>query len=245
MSVFVACRGVACRLGGQLVLDGLELELQDGEALALLGSSGSGKSSLLRIIAGLELPERGEVFVGGQPATRDGRLLVAPHRRQLAMLFQDLALWPNLTVAGNVRLGLAALGLSRQSARHRVQEALEMCGIRDLADRLPATLSGGQQQRVALARALSMQPKLLLLDEPFGGLDLVTRELVIAQIAKLKTQLGFALILVTHDPTEVRELCDSLAVLEGGRLLDRGTLAEIASGPKSGLAQAFVERLQP
>jgi len=244
MKALVCCRELVCRLGGQIVLNGTELEVASGETIALLGSSGSGKSTLLRVIAGLELAERGEVLLAGKRATRDGRLLIPPYKRGIAMLFQDLALWPNLTVAGNVRLGLSGLRLSRGESLKRLKHTLQLCGIEDLANRRPGTLSGGQQQRVALARALAVQPKLLLLDEPLGGLDLVTKEGVLQEIARLKSELGFAIILVTHDPVEVRGLCNSLAILEDGRIADRGTLDEIATSPQSSIGRAFARALQ-
>ncbi len=244
MKALVHCRELVCRLGGQIVLNGAELEVAAGETIALLGSSGSGKSTLLRVIAGLEVAERGEVLLSGKPATRDGQLLIPPYKRGIAMLFQDLALWPNLTVAGNVRLGLSGLRLSRGESLKRLKQTLQLCGIEDLANRRPGTLSGGQQQRVALARALAVQPKLLLLDEPLGGLDLVTKEGVLQEIARLKSELGFAIILVTHDPVEVRGLCNSLAILEDGRIADRGTLDEIAITPQSSIGRAFVRASQ-
>ena len=244
MNELVRCRDLVCHLGGRLVLKGTSLQIASGEAVALLGSSGSGKTTLLRVIAGLEVAGRGEILIEEKPATRDGRLLIPPHRRGIAMLFQDLALWPNLTVAGNVHLGLSGLQLSRSESQRRIEHSLQLCGIADLADRRPGTLSGGQQQRVALARALAMQPKLLLLDEPLGGLDLVTKEAVVREIARLKLELGFAIILVTHDPVEVRGLCNSLAVLEDGRIVERGTLDEIAAHPHSALGKAFVKALQ-
>jgi len=242
-SILVSCRGLICRLGGQLVLNGTDVDIAEGESVAFLGKSGCGKSTLLRIIAGLEIPERGEVLIAGQSATAGGRLQIAPHRRDVAMLFQDLALWPNLSVGGNVRLGLSGLRLSREQISSRVAEVIKLCGIEELADRQPGTLSGGQQQRVALARALAMQPKLLLLDEPFGGLDLLTKETIIREIDRLKSMLGFALVLVTHDPLEVRELCKSLAVLEDGRIADRGPFDEVAANAKSSLAQAIIKQL--
>ncbi len=240
MTTLVSCRGLVCRLGGRVVLDGTDFDVVDNESVALLGRSGGGKSTLLRVIAGLEIIERGELLIAGKPATRDGRLLVAPHRRGIAMLFQDLALWPNLTVAGNVRLGLSSLRLSRHESQKRIEQSLDLCDISELAGRRPGTLSGGQQQRVALARALAMQPKLLLLDEPLGGLDLISKQAVLTQIARLKSRLGFAVVLVTHDPVEVKGLCTSLAVLEDGRIAERGALDEIAANPQSALAKAFV-----
>ncbi len=244
MRPLVTCRNLVWHSGDHQVLDRLDLDLEGGESLALLGSSGSGKSTLLRIIAGLEMPERGEVLVDGQLVTQGARLVVPPHRRQLAMLFQDLALWPNLTAAGNVALGLAGLRLSRRETRTRIGDMLAWCDIPELANRLPGTLSGGQQQRVALARALSMRPRLLLLDEPFGGLDLVTKNSVIHEVAKLKRELSFALVLVTHDPAEVRSLCDSLAVLDAGRIADRGRLDDLSAATlRSTLGQAFTKLL--
>ena len=244
MTELVACRRLVYRAGGHLVLNNLELTLLTGESLALLGASGSGKTSLLRIIAGLDIPEHGEVHVGGLLASRDGQLTIPPHRRRLAMLFQDLGLWPNLTVADNVRLGLAGLRLPRPAIRTRISETLELCGIRDLADRLPGTLSGGQQQRAALARALATRPQLLLLDEPFTGLDLLTKQSIVQELAKLKSELGLALILVTHDAVEVHILCDSLAVLEDGCIVDRRLLRDVEAAPRSMLAHAFMNQLR-
>ena len=243
MKPLVSVRGVVCRLGGAPVLEGVDFDVSEGGAVALLGSSGCGKSTLLRIIAGLEVPERGEVVISGRPATAGGRLLVPAHRRGVAMLFQDLALWPNLTVAANIRLGLSGLRLPGRQQRDRIDHALRLCGISELGDRRPGTLSGGQQQRAALARALAMQPKLLLLDEPFGGLDLLTKQAVIDQISELQRQLGFAMILVTHDCIEVHELCKSLAVLEGGRVTDRGGLDGPAASAQSPLGKRFLEAL--
>jgi len=221
----------------------MDFEVTSGESVALLGSSGSGKSTLLRVIAGLETAQRGEVLIADRLASRAGQLLIPPHRRGIAMLFQDLALWPNLTVAGNVRLGLSGLRLSMHQSRQRIEQALDLCGIGDLAARRPGTLSGGQQQRVALARALAVRPRLLLLDEPFGGLDLITKQAVLEQIAQLKRELDFALILVTHSPAEVRGLCETLAVLEGGRIAERGSVDKIAADAQSALGTAFVQAL--
>ena len=244
MSALVTCKGIGCRLGGQLVLRGTDLTVAAAESVALLGSSGSGKSTLLRVIAGLELPERGTVTIADKLATRSGRLLIPPHRRGIAMLFQDLALWPNLSVAGNVCMGLSGLRLTPAQVRARMAQTLARCGISDLARRRPGTLSGGQQQRVALARALAMQPKLLLLDEPMGGLDLLTRQAVLQEIARLRTELGFGMILVTHDPAEVHGLCNTLAVLEERKIVEHGPLEEMKMGARSALGKAFAQALQ-
>lgn len=240
MKPLLSCRNLECRLGRQLVLRGVSLELEAGQSLALVGGSGSGKSTLLRIIAGLEVPQRGEVLLSGEPATQNARILIPPHRRNVAMLFQDGALWPNLSVAENVHLGLAGQRLSLCNRQERTVDALNRCRVAELSDRLPRTLSGGQQQRAALARALAAQPQLVLLDEPFDGLDLLTRKSVAEEVMSLQKELGLALILVTHDPWEIKELCDRIAVLEDGRIVECGTLAEIAANPRTALAQAII-----
>jgi len=244
MTMLLDCRGLVCRLGRQLVLNGTELHVPRGASIAVLGSSGAGKSTLLRVIAGLQALDRGEVVISGQPVSRDGRLLTPPHRRGIAMLFQDLALWPNLTVAGNVRLGISGLRLARSESLARVEQTLALCEIAELAERRPGTLSGGQQQRVALARALARQPQLLLLDEPLGGLDLVTKQSILSQIARLKSELGFALILVTHDPVEVLGLCESLAILEGGRIVEHGALNDVVTNSQTPIGRAFAQVLE-
>jgi ABC-type sulfate/molybdate transport systems ATPase subunit len=158
------------------------------------------------------------------------------------MLFQDAALWPNLSVGDNISLGLAGQRLTREETNVRTLDALNRCGIADLQERHPRTLSGGQQQRVALARALAARPKLLLLDEPFGGLDLLTRDSVAQQVRSLKSELGFTLVLVTHDPWEIELLCEVLVVLENGQIAERGTLSQIVARPQTLLARALVER---
>ncbi len=239
----VLCRGVVWRSGRVAVLDGVDFRLGKGASVALLGESGSGKSTLLRIIAGIQIPQQGEVLIAGRVATQGKRILIPPPKRGVAMLFQDLALWPNLTVAGNVALGLAGQGLSKQVIRSRVREVLELCGISELAERLPGTLSGGQQQRAALARALAARPKLLLLDEPFGGLDLVTKLSVTEQVVKLRSALGFAMILVTHDPIDAGRMCEALAVLEGGRIVDQVALREAEGRVRTKLARVFCKQL--
>ena len=153
------------------------------------------------------------------------------------MVFQDLALWPNLSTIENVMLGLSG------DARERARDALDLCDIADLSDRRPGLLSGGEQQRVALARAMATRPAFLLLDEPFAGLDLVTKESLLDRIGSLRDQRGFTIILVTHDPFEVQSLCDRAVVLEAGQVREEGTLDELLRDPSSELLRRFRERL--
>ena len=155
------------------------------------------------------------------------------------MVFQDLALWPNLSVIENVRLGLSGTSLSRREAATRADEALHRCGIESLSNRLPNTLSGGQQQRVALARAIAPRPDFLFLDEPFAGLDLVTKNRLLAEIQALAKEQAFTIVLVTHDPLEATTLCLSAVVLNGGRVEADGTLQELLRTPNSEILKAF------
>lgn len=242
MRALIRCENVVCHRGEKRVLQEIDFSVTTGESIALVGSSGCGKSTLLRAIAGLEPIERGAIWIDDHQASSAGRRIdLPPHRRGIAMLFQDLALWPNLTVAENVRLGLSGTRLSRRETRQRVEQVLVKCQIAELACRRPGTISGGQQQRVALARALATRPGFLLLDEPLGGLDLLTKQNMLKMIAQLQSEFGFGLVLVTHDPIEVQELCLSLAVMEQGRIVERGDLSEIVNHAQTPLSRAFAQ----
>jgi ABC-type sugar transport system ATPase subunit len=210
-----------------------------------VGPSGCGKSTLLRMVAGLDAPSSGQVLMDGEVVSEPGVVVRPPHQRQLSMVFQDLALWPNLSVLGNVSLGLAGERLPRQSARTRAEESLVICGIADLADRKPGQLSGGQQQRVALARAMAARPTFLLLDEPFASLDLRTKDRLLAEIRSLAERRRMTLIVVTHDPFEATTLCQHAIVLDdGGTLIESGPWDELLSRPTSTLLRLFRDRVR-
>jgi len=205
--------------GGRTALDRVSLAVDAGERLVLLGPSGSGKTTVLRLLAGLAVPDVGRVLVAGRVAAVDGHLLVPPEARDLGMVFQDLALWPHLTVAGNLELGLAARGVPRAERRRRAREALELVELAGLASRRPGELSGGQQQRVALARALVLQPRALLMDEPLTSLDPGLRRRLLGELLDLQRRLGFTLVYVTHDRAEASELATRLVLLDRGRIV--------------------------
>lgn len=234
---------VSKSFGDHKVLNDICLSLAAETNTALLGSSGCGKSTLLRLLAGLEAPSAGQVLLNEKVISDSGRILVPPHARGIAMVFQDLALWPNLKVVGNVLLGLSGSNLSRQAARERAEEALSLCGIKDLANRKPGTLSGGQQQRAALARALAARPRFLFLDEPFAGLDLVTKIRLLSEISSLASQHHFSVLLVCHDPLEAATLCQAAVVLEQGAIREAGVLDELLRSPQSELLRVFREHL--
>ncbi len=224
---------ISVTYNSRTVLDGVCLEVEAGSHSAVIGRSGSGKSTLLRIIAGLEPPDDGLVLRNDEMLSRPGHILVAPENRRMAMVFQDLGLWPNLNAEQNVQLGLSGLRLNRAQTRSRATAALKRCGVAELAQRLPGTLSGGEQQRIALARALAVEPELLLLDEPFTGLDLVTREDILQEVERLAHEQSVTLIVVTHDPSEAERLCHVAYVLEAGRVVDHGPPAELVQSSTS------------
>ncbi len=238
-------RDVSKLYNGEAALSTVTFTIEPGQHVAILGTSGCGKSTALRLLAGLDTPCEGEVMLNGTVVSTAHTILMPPHLRGVSMVFQDLALWPNLSAIENVRLGLAGTSLSRRDAAPRAAEALHRCSIESLANRLPNTLSGGQQQRVALARAIAPRPDFLFLDEPFAGLDLITKTRLLAEIQALAREHQFTIVLVTHDPLEATTLCRSAVVLNGGRVEADGTLEDLLRTPKSQVLKAFRTQLKP
>jgi ABC-type Fe3+/spermidine/putrescine transport system ATPase subunit len=225
--------GVSKSYGKHAALADVSLTIGGGAHTVILGASGCGKTTLLRLLAGLEPPTAGDIFLDDEAISRPDRILVPPHLRGVGMVFQDLALWPNLNAAANILLGLAGSGLTPRDAKARAREALELCGIADLAQRKPGQLSGGQQQRLALARAVAVRPRLLVLDEPFSGVDLVNKALLLQEIRALAAAQNLTVLLVSHDPVEAAMLCSTAIVLASGRVQETGSLADLLDDPKS------------
>jgi putative spermidine/putrescine transport system ATP-binding protein len=217
------------------VVRDLSLDVARGEFLTLLGPSGSGKTTTLMMLAGFEQPDAGEILLDGQSITR-----LAPHRRNIGVVFQSFALFPHMTVAENVAFPLSVRGLSRAAQRERVGRALEMVRLAGMEARLPAQLSGGQQQRVALARALVFEPRMVLLDEPLGALDRALREEMQAEIRNLHAALGVTMVYVTHDQAEALRLSDRIAVMESGRLRQVGTPETLYETPADAFVAGFL-----
>lgn len=234
-------RAISKSYGHESILRDCDLELRRGERIALLGKSGCGKSTVLRLLAGLDTPTAGEVLVGGVVASLPRKVVIPPHERHLSMVFQDLALWPAETVFENVLLGLAGSRAPRDRRRARAEAALELCHIAHLAKRFPGTLSGGEQQRVALARALAGDPAVLLLDEPFAGLDLSTKRELLTEIRSVIDERNLGICLVTHDPLEAVSLCTGAAALDDGRVLEHGPWEALLTDPQSAPLRAFRE----
>ena len=201
---------VTKRFGSHVALDSVSLEVPPGTAAVVLGPSGCGKTTMLRIIAGLEVPDSGQVALDGATVSAAGRVDVPPHRRKLGFVFQDLALWPHLTVRQNLDFVLGSMALSRLERDRRTQDALALVRIEELAGRYPHQLSGGEQQRVALARAIVREPRLLLLDEPLSSLDPELRADLRSELVRLQRALSLTMVYVTHDREDATVLADSV-----------------------------------
>lgn len=191
---------------GRELFDGFSLRIKPAERLVILGGSGSGKTTLLRIIAGLVAPQRGRVSIAGRLVTEGERILVPPHRREVNMVFQDLALWPHMNVAENIAFGLKIRGMPSKERQEKIEEMLEMVGMQGFANRRIDQLSGGEKQRVALARALVLSPKILLMDEPLSSLDPKLNRHLRTEILRLQKELNFTLVYVTHSEEEAEEI---------------------------------------
>ncbi len=223
--------------GAQAVaaLDGVSLAIRKGEFFTLLGPSGCGKTTLLRLIAGFETPTSGQILLNGRDITDE-----PPNRRPINTVFQSYALFPHLSVRQNVGFGLQMLGRPAAEIREKVQRALELVRLEEMADRKPQQLSGGQQQRVALARALAPSPEVLLLDEPLSALDLKLRKEMQSELKRLQLELGITFIFVTHDQEEALTMSDRIGVMSAGRLLQVGPPREIYNHPVNRFVADFI-----
>jgi putative spermidine/putrescine transport system ATP-binding protein len=227
--------GLRKEFGSTVAVDGINLDIADGEFFAVLGPSGSGKTTVLRMIAGFELPTAGSIELAGVEAAR-----LPPFRRDVNTVFQDYALFPHMTVAKNVGYGLRVKGIGGAERARRVAQALELVRLPDIGSRSPGQLSGGQRQRVALARALVNRPRVLLLDEPLGALDLKLREQMQVELKAIQRELGITFVFVTHDQDEALTLCDRLAVMRQGRIEQAGPAREVYENPATRFVAEFV-----
>ena len=227
--------GLTKEFGAVTAVDHVDLEIAAGEFFSMLGPSGSGKTTVLRLIAGFEQPTSGTIELFGQNVTKR-----APFDRDVNTVFQDYALFPHMNVLDNVAYGLRVRGIGRRERNERARRALASVRLEQLADRKPSQLSGGQRQRVALARATVVQPKVLLLDEPLGALDLKLREQMQVELKEIQRELGITFIFVTHDQDEALTLSDRIAVFNNGRIEQLGTPAELYEFPASRFVADFV-----
>lgn len=220
---------------GKTVLHDFSLSVERGERVAILGPSGCGKTTVLRLLAGFIGPDTGAISIDGEVVATNGKILQQPERRHLGMVFQDLALWPHLTVAGNLEFGLKAQGIPKSQRAQRIAEILELVEMSAYRLARPAQLSGGQQQRVALARALVLQPKALLMDEPLSNLDEELNQHLRQELLRLHAQLGFTLLYVTHDRAEAAEIGTHIVCMGQGRIERIASAKEFKAGQQADL----------
>ena len=231
----IEVKGVGKKFGDFVALDNIDLTVRSGELTALLGPSGGGKSTLLRIIAGLERPDSGSVEIEGIESTN-----LPPQRRDVGFVFQHYAVFKHLSVYRNVAFGLEIRKRSKEDIRKRVMELLDLVHLSQFADRLPSQLSGGQRQRMALARALAVEPKVLLLDEPFGALDAKVRKELRDWLRRLHDEMHVTTLFVTHDQEEALEVSDELVVINNGRIEQIGSPEQLYDHPANEFVMGFL-----
>src|SRR4051794_11099464 len=231
----VRLAAVRKRYGDVVAVDSVDLDVGRGEFFTLLGPSGSGKTTCLRMIGGFERPDAGAIELAGRDVTG-----LPPTERDVNTVFQDYALFPHMTVAANVAYGLRVKRIARAERGERVREALAMVRLEGFDDRRPGQLSGGQRQRVALARALVNRPRVLLLDEPLGALDLKLRQQLQVELKRIQSEVGITFVYVTHDQDEALSMSDRIAVMDAGRVLQVGSPQEVYDRPDSRFVAGFV-----
>jgi len=234
----LSLQGVRKQFGTTVALEHLDLEVADGELIALLGPSGCGKTTALRVVAGFENPDSGTVEVAGKPV---GSL--SPNKREMGMVFQAYSLFPHLSASDNVAFGLKMRGIKHSEAKATVNEMLELVGLADRAGSFPHQMSGGQQQRVALARALAIRPTVLLLDEPLSALDAKVRVQLRGEIRRIQKELGITTLFVTHDQEEALAMADRVGVMSSGRIEQLATPADVYERPTTTFVARFVGKM--
>jgi spermidine/putrescine transport system ATP-binding protein/putrescine transport system ATP-binding protein len=231
----IKIEGVSKRFGTVAAVDNVSFGIHRGEFFSLLGPSGCGKTTLLRMIAGFELPTEGEIYIDGHPSA-----LIPPNKRPTNMVFQSYAIFPHLTIADNIAYGLRRRNLPASQVKKMVDESLEMIKLPGLGGRRADQLSGGQRQRVALARALILRPKVLLLDEPLGALDKKLREEMQIELRQLQRQVGITFVFVTHDQEEALSMSDRIAVMHKGKVAQIAAPKDLYESPNSVLVASFI-----
>lgn len=224
---FLRLVSITKRYGNREVVSNLSLDIAEGDIVTLLGESGCGKTTTLRMIAGLETPDEGEVWIGGRCVAAEGRNMVPSNGRGIGLVFQDLALWPHLSVAGNLEFVLASAKVPSHQRAERIAEALRLVRIETHAKAYPGKLSGGEQQRAAIARAIVGRPRLLLFDEPMSNLDFALKSKLLSELAALQKALGTTTVYITHDPAEAVALAHQVVMMKNARIVETGTVEQL------------------
>ena len=224
--------------GEKPVLNNFGLSIEANQLVCLLGSSGCGKTTILRLIAGLEIPEKGEISIGNQIVTKNNQILISPHQRNIGFVFQDLALWPHFTVYKNIAFGLSER--KEKNVKDKVFEMLEFFGLQEYSEKFPHQLSGGQKQLAAISRSLILKPSILLMDEPLANLDVKLKRKILEYIKNLKQNFNLTIIYVTHDHREAFAISDKIIVLNKGEIEETGTVDQIKAS-KNKFVKYFLE----
>ncbi len=243
MKSLIELDSIALSHASRPILDGVTVRIGKGEVVALLGPSGSGKSTLMRVVLGLLAPDAGTVHIGGILASQTNRIVLPPEERGLAVVFQDLALWPHLTVAGNLGFVLSSAGVAKAVHKERISQILDRVGLGDMQERYPSQLSGGEQQRVAIARALVSKPSAVLLDEPFANLDLCLKQDMLALLESLFEEDAVTALYVTHDPLDAIRLSARTLILEAGKLVFDGPASKLQDQHGSRFVEAVAKSI--
>ena len=238
MSQRVALRNVTKRFGSVVALKTISLDIEEGEFITLLGPSGCGKTTTLRLIAGFNDPDQGQILLGDQDITN-----LPPQKREIGMVFQDYALFPHLTIKENIAFPLRERRTPKEKINDRVAELLELVRLPGVEERYPSELSGGQAQRISVARAVAYPPRVLLMDEPLGALDLKLREAMQLELRRIQQELQITTVFVTHDQTEAMNMSDRIAVMRNGEIEQVGTARDIYNFPQSSFVADFVGRI--
>ncbi len=243
MTAAIIFDDVTLRYGDRDVLRELTLAVEPSEVLALLGPSGCGKTSALRLVLGFVAPSKGRICLAGEVVSGDGKILQLPEQRGIGVVFQDLALWPHLTVRQNLAFGLASRKMPRGERADRIRTMLGRVGLADKEGSYPGQLSGGERQRVAIARALVLEPRAVLFDEPLSNLDVGLKRELLAMFRDLLKERGTTAIYVTHDLREAATLGDRIAVMEDGHVVQEGSLDSLRARPTNGFVRSLVDDL--
>ncbi|MFV0363224.1 MAG: ABC transporter ATP-binding protein [Suipraeoptans sp.] len=234
-NTLIDIKNLSKAFGSNIVLDNLNLNIKENEFLTLLGPSGCGKTTLLRILGGFESPDSGEVIFDGKNVTE-----ISPNKRQINTVFQKYALFTHMTIADNIAFGLKIKGKSKEYIEDKIKYALKLVNLEGFEDRMPDSLSGGQQQRIAIARAIVNEPKVLLLDEPLGALDLKLRQDMQYELIRMKNELGITFIYVTHDQEEALTMSDTIIVMNQGHIQQIGSPEDIYNEPQNAFVADFI-----
>ena len=221
----IELKGISHSYKSKEVLNNLNLQIEANKLTCLLGGSGCGKTTILRLIAGLEIPKSGKIIIENKIATENEQIIIPPHKRNTGFIFQDLALWPHFTVYKNIAFGLTER--KNKNVKEKVFDMLKFFGLQDHTDKYPHQLSGGQKQLVAIARSLVLEPKILLMDEPLANIDVKLKRRILEYIENLKKKFNLTIVYVTHDHKEAFAIADKIIVMDTGRIEDIGTVEEI------------------